>query len=169
MSHYQHNINAPHFPSGVHLSHFSMTNTTLIGQDVQQRLWEKYWRRQYPVSTASYDSYTYLWPRPEMCFRGYAYGTPNIYHPSSMVSSFDQLHHFVRRRFENVSNCRGTSPCLASYGERNARVVVLEEGNSWTTNRDQYQLKEQRPVSNLIPKVNNTYLRLLLNECKRVT
>ena len=114
MSHYLHNINSPHFPPGVHMSHFSLTNTTLTGQEVQQRLWEKYWGQQYPVPPVPYK-----WPPPGMYYHGYPYGIPNIFHPGSIPGGFDQSHHTLRRQFgeiiDSANQGRRVEPCLESY------------------------------------------------------
>ena len=167
MSHYQHNINSPHFPPGVHMSHFSLTNTTLTGQEVQQRLWEKYWGQQYPVPPVPYK-----WPPPGMYYHGYPYGIPNIFHPGSMPGGFDQSHHTLTRQFgeiiDSANQGRRVEPCLESYCEKDVQVEVIEEGNSWTVNREQRTAKQQKDVKSLFPEVNiimRLFVRLSANWC----
>ena len=165
MSHYQHNINAPQFPPGVHMSHFSLTNTTLIGQEIQQRLWEKYWGQQYPVPPASY-----IWPHPGMYYCGHPYGVPNTFHPASMPGGFGQLHRQLMWQMGgesgNARDGRTAEQWSESYHENDVRVEVLEEGNSWLTNREQRADKQQRGVYPSRRKVN---IRIfLISTLKRV-
>ena len=84
MSHYQHNINAPQFPGGVHRAHYSLANTTLIGQEVQQRLLKKYWGHHCPAVPTPL-----MWFHPGMCYHEYPYGVPTIFHAASMHNGFD--------------------------------------------------------------------------------
>ena len=51
---------------------------------------------------------------------------------------------------------RRVEPCLESYCrcEKDVEVEVLEEGNSWTANREQRTAKQQKGVKHLFPKVN---------------
>lgn len=85
MSHYQHNINAPQFPGGVHMAHYSLANTTLIGQEVQQRLWEKFWGHQCPAVPTPL-----MWYHQGMCYHEYLYGVPTTFHTAFMHNGFDQ-------------------------------------------------------------------------------
>ena len=163
MSHYQHNINSPHFSPGLHMSHFSLTNTTLTGQEVQQRLWEKYLGQQYPVP-----------PVPCLILGCITMDTHTGYQtfsmPVSMPGGFDQSHHTLTQQFgeiiDSANQARGVEPCLESYCEKDVQVEVIEEGNSWTVNREQRTAKQQKGVKSLFPIVNmHLFVRLSANWC----
>lgn len=90
MSNYQHNINGPHFPAGAHVAHYSLANTTLIGQEVQHRLWEKHWGEQFPAPPP-----LYMWCQPGICLHSYPYGLPPTFHPVYAQTGSDQSEHPV--------------------------------------------------------------------------
>lgn len=90
MSNYQHNINGPHFPAGAHVAHYSLANTTLIGQEVQHRLWEKHWGEQFPAPPP-----LYMWCQPGICLHSYPYGLPPTFRPVYAQTGSDQSEHPV--------------------------------------------------------------------------
>ena len=90
MSNYQHNINGPHFPAGAHVAHYSLANTTLIGQEVQHRLWEKHWGEQFSAPPP-----LYMWCQPGICLHSYPYGLPPTFRPVYAQTGFDQSEHPV--------------------------------------------------------------------------
>ena len=152
MSHYQHNINTPQFLPGAHLSHYSLTNTTLIGQEVQQRLWEKYWGQQYTAPPPPY-----LWPHPGVYCYGYPYGFPGIFSPVSLQRGLEQLQRPVlwqiEERCDNDSTGRVGKQFLESNRGQNVLVEVLEEGNGWSTNRNQGADKHEKDAYPVRQKV----------------
>lgn len=152
MSHYQHNINTPQFPPGAHLSHYSLTNTTLVGQDVQQRLWEKYWGQQYAPPPSPY-----LWPHPGVYYYGYPYGFPGIFSPVSLQRGLEQLQRPVlwqiEERSDNDITGRVGKQSLESNRGQNVLVEVLEEGNGWSTNRNQEADKHEKDAYPVLQKV----------------
>lgn len=130
MSHYQHNINAPHFPPGVHMAHYSLANTTLIGQEVQQRLWEKYWGHQCPAPTTPY-----MWYHSGMCYHGYPYGVPPTFNPACTHAGLVQSQQPVLSQRNKDESSNGTADQTSkSCLEKDVVVEVLEEGNSWQRN-----------------------------------
>ena len=136
MSHYQHNINAPQFPGGVHMAHFSVANTTLIGQEVQQRLWEKYWGQECPaVSTPL------MWYHPGMCYHGYQYSVPTTFHAASMHNSFDQSQNtklLQQNAFKSSNNSGEQS--LKSYHQKDVLGELLEEKNITKTSKQKQDI-----------------------------
>lgn len=149
MSHYQHNINAPHFPPGVHMAHYSLANTTLIGQEVQQRLWEKYWGQQCSAPTTPY-----MWYHPGMCYHGYPHGVPPSFHPASMHAGLDQsqqkgLSHKNKLKISQDTDDQRLKSCQ----EKDVLVEVLEEGSSWQRNTQRIS-KQKQGVNSSSPKVS---------------
>ena len=73
------------------------------------------------------------------------------------------MHHSVAPQFgesiKSVNHTWGVQPCLESYREKNVQVEVLEEGNSWTTNKQRTKNNQQKEGNPLLPKVNNRNLR----------
>ena len=148
MSHYQHNINAPQFPGGVHMAHFSLANTTLIGQEVQQRLWEKYWGQQCPaVSTPL------MWYHPGMCYHGYPYSVPTTFHAASTHNGFDQSQNpkLLQQNTIKSSN-NGGEQSLKSHYEMSILAELLEEENIAKTS------KQKQDISYSSPKVSSQIL-----------
>lgn len=90
MSHYQHNINGTQFPAGTHVAHYSLANTTLIGQEVQRRLWEKYWGEQFPAQPPPH-----MWFQPGVCHHSYPCGIPPTFHPVYAQTNSNQSKHPV--------------------------------------------------------------------------
>ena len=89
-----------------------------------------------------------------------------------MPRGFDQSHHTLTRQFgeriDSANQGRRVEPCLEPYCEKDVRVEVIEEGNSWTVNREQRTAKQQKGVKSLFPKVNiimRLFVRLSANWC----
>ena len=141
MSHYQHNINAPQFPGGVHMAHFSLANTTLIGQEVQQRLWEKYWGQQCPaVSTPL------MWYHPGMCYHGYPYSVPTTFHAASMHNGFDQSQNPKLLQQNTIrSRNNGGEQSLKSHYEMDILAELLEEVNIAKTSKQKQDINYSSP------------------------
>lgn len=148
MSHYQDNINAPHFPPGVHMAHYSLANTTLIGQEVQQRLWEKYWGQRHPAPTMPY-----MWYLPGMCYHGYPYGVPPPYHPVSTHAGLVQSKKLVLSQGNKNDKSNDTDQSVKSCPQKDVVVEVLAEGNSWERNIGN-TTKHKQGFNSSSPKVN---------------
>lgn len=155
MSHYQHNINAPQFPCGVHMAHYSLANTTLIGQEVQQRLWDKYWSQQCSALPTPL-----MWYHPGMCYHGYPYGVPTTFHAASMHDGFDQSGNpklLQRNKVKNSNN--GDDQTLKSHHEKDVLVELLEEQNIMKTS------KQKQGFNSSSPKVSAQILFTICHIC----
>lgn len=135
MSHYQHNINAPQFPGGVHMAHYSLANTTLIGQEVQQRLLEKYWGHQCPAV-----------PTPLMCYhpgvfcQEYPYGVPITFHAASMHNGFDQSRYLrMLQSGSTVKNSSGGGDQTLKFHHGKDVLAELLNGQNITKTSKQTQ------------------------------
>jgi len=124
MSHYQDNINAPQFPGGVHLAHFSLANTTLIGQEVQQRLWEKYWGHQCPAAPTPF-----MWHHPGMCYYGHPYGVPTTFHAASMQNGLDQSRNPTLLQRNTVKNSNNGDLTVQSHHANDVLAGSLDGQN----------------------------------------
>ena len=141
MSHYQHNINAPQFPGGVHMAHFSLANTTLIGQEVQQRLWEKYWGNQCPAVPTPL-----MWYQPEMCYHGYRYGVPTSFHAASTHNGFDQSRNpKLLQRNTVKSNNDGGEQTVKSHHEKDVLAELLKEQDITKTSKQKQGINSSSP------------------------
>ena len=140
MSHYQHNINAPQFPGGVHLAHFSLANTTLIGQEVQQRLWEKYWGHQYPTVPTPF-----MWYHPGMCYHGNSYGVPTTFHAASMQNGFDQSRNPKLLQRNTVKSSNGGNLTVKSHHENDVLVESLDGQNITQTSKHKQGINSSSP------------------------
>ena len=99
-------------------------------------------------------------------------GYQTYFPPGSMPGGFDQSHHTLTRQFGEIidsANQGGrVQPCLESYCEKDVQVEVIEEGSSWTVNREQRTAKQQKDVKPLFRKVNiiiRLFVRLSANWC----
>ena len=136
MSHYQHNINAPQFPGGVQMAHFSLANTTLIGQEVQQRLWEKYWGQQCPAVSTPRMLY-----HPGMCYHGYPYGVPTTIHAASMHNGFNQSQNPMLLQQKTVkSSNNGGEQSLIFHHEKDILTKLLKEQTITTTSQQKQDI-----------------------------
>ena len=135
MSHYQHNINAPQFPGGVHMAHYSLAKTTLIGQEVQQRLLEKYWGHQCPAVPTPLMCY-----HPGMCHHEYPYGVPITFHAASMHNGFDQSRYLkMLQSGSTVKNSSGGGDQTLKFHHEKDVLAELLNGQHITKTSKQTQ------------------------------
>ena len=126
------------------MPHFSLANTTLIGQEVQQRLWEKYWGQQCPaVSTPL------IWYHPGMGCHGYPYGVSTTFHAVSMHNGLNQSQNpkLLQQNTVKSSN-NGSEQSLKSFYEKDVLAELLEEQNITTTS------KQKQVINSSSPKVS---------------
>lgn len=140
MNHYQDNINAPQFPGGVHMAHFSLANTTLIGQEVQQRLWEKYFGHQCPAVPTPL-----MWCHPGMCYHGYPYGVPTTFHAVTMHNGLDQSQNPKLLQRNTVKSSNVGDQTVKSHHEKDVSEELLDGQNITKTSKQKQGIDSSSP------------------------
>ena len=118
------------------MAHYSLANTTLIGQEVQQRLWEKYWEQQGPAPPPPY-----MWYHPGMCYHGYPCGMPPAFHHLS--AGFNHSQHPVLIPMDGQENSSDTSDKTLKAHPKNDVAEVQVEGKSLQTNTKRTSKQKQ--------------------------
>lgn len=117
------------------MAHYSLANTTLIGQEVQQRLWEKFWGHQCPAVPMPL-----MWYQQGMCYHEYLYGVPTTFHTASMHHGFDQSRNLKLLQSGNtVKNSNGGGDQTLKFHHGKDVLAELLNGQNITKISNQTQ------------------------------
>ena len=126
------------------MAQYSLANTTLIGQEVQQRLWEKYWDHQCPAVPTPL-----MWYHPGMGYRGYPYGVATTFHAAPMHNGLDQSRNLKLLQRNTVKSSNdGGDQSVKSYHEKDVLAELLDGQTITKTS------KQIKGINSLSPKVS---------------